>query len=183
MSRSKNRHEAERWLQTAEEDLRAADVLMQGGSFAQACFYSQQSGEKAVKALWHLIDADPWGHSVQKLIMDFPAKRTLPDLERWIERAALLDKFYIANRCNSWQRRPVSFVAMKILHVVGARPNFMKIAPIMHAMVREPDRFAQILVHTGHPADVLATWTDIGEVERLLGWQLQTGFLQREAIR
>jgi UDP-N-acetylglucosamine 2-epimerase len=41
---------------------------------------------------------------------------------------------------------------MKILHVVSARPNFMKIAPIMHAMAHEPDRFAQILVHTGlHP--------------------------------
>ena len=98
MSQSKNRREAERWLQTAEEDLRAAELLMQGRAFAQACFYSQQSGEKAVKALWHLIDADPWGHSVQKLIMDFPAKRTLPDLERWIERAALLDKFYIPTR-------------------------------------------------------------------------------------
>ena len=98
MSRSKNRREAERWLQTAEEDLRAAEVLMQGGSFAQACFYSQQSGEKAVKALWHLIDADPWGHSVQKLIMDFPEKQALPDPGWWIEQAALLDKFYIPTR-------------------------------------------------------------------------------------
>jgi len=42
---------------------------------------------------------------------------------------------------------------MKILHVVGARPNFMKIAPIMHAMSRYPDRLAQILVHTGQHYD------------------------------
>jgi dTDP-4-amino-4,6-dideoxygalactose transaminase len=69
MSQSKNRRKAERWLQTAEEDLRAAELLMQGRAFAQACFYSQQSGEKAVKALWYRIDADPWGHSVQRLGM------------------------------------------------------------------------------------------------------------------
>ena len=67
---------------------------MRAGSFAQACFYSQQSGEKAIKALWYLIDADPWGHSIQKLIAEFPEKTSLPKWEVWIERGALLDKFY-----------------------------------------------------------------------------------------
>jgi UDP-N-acetylglucosamine 2-epimerase (non-hydrolysing) len=42
---------------------------------------------------------------------------------------------------------------MKILHVVGARPNFMKIAPIMRAMAKHPDEFKQILVHTGQHYD------------------------------
>jgi UDP-N-acetylglucosamine 2-epimerase (non-hydrolysing) len=42
---------------------------------------------------------------------------------------------------------------MKIMHVVGARPNFMKIAPIMREMSRYPDRFEQILVHTGQHYD------------------------------
>ncbi len=42
---------------------------------------------------------------------------------------------------------------MKILHVVGARPNFMKIAPIMREMARYPDQFEQILVHTGQHYD------------------------------
>jgi len=98
MGLSKNRYEAERWLRTAEEDLRAADALAQAGSFAQACFYAQQSAEKAVKALWYAIDADPWGHSVQKLVVDFPQKQSLPDLNKWIEQAALLDKFYIPTR-------------------------------------------------------------------------------------
>jgi HEPN domain-containing protein len=98
MSRSKNQYEAERWVRTAEEDLRAADALAHAGSFAQACFYAQQSGEKAVKALWYFVDADPWGHSIQKLILDFPEKQRLPNVENWIERAALLDKFYIPTR-------------------------------------------------------------------------------------
>ena len=38
---------------------------------------------------------------------------------------------------------------MRILHVVGARPNFMKIAPIMREMFRYPKEFHQLLVHTG----------------------------------
>ena len=42
---------------------------------------------------------------------------------------------------------------MKIIHVVGARPNFMKIAPIMREMARYPDEFEQILVHTGQHYD------------------------------
>ncbi len=42
---------------------------------------------------------------------------------------------------------------MKILHVVGARPNFMKIAPVMKAVARAG--FAeQKLVHTGQHYDV-----------------------------
>ena len=42
---------------------------------------------------------------------------------------------------------------MKILNVVGARPNFMKIAPIIEAMNRHPDRIKHHLVHTGQHYD------------------------------
>ena len=38
---------------------------------------------------------------------------------------------------------------MKILHVVGARPNYMKVAPIMRAMAQSPLAYQQVLVHTG----------------------------------
>jgi HEPN domain-containing protein len=98
MSRSKNRHEAERWLLTAEEDLEAAQLLLRARKYAHCCFLAQQSGEKAVKAIWYLEDADPWGHSIQRLVADFPRKDELPDLDAWIEQAALLDKFYIPTR-------------------------------------------------------------------------------------
>lgn len=43
---------------------------------------------------------------------------------------------------------------MKILHVVGARPNYMKTAPVMAAMKEHPDRIQQFLVHTGQHYDV-----------------------------
>jgi HEPN domain-containing protein len=98
MSQSKNRHQAERWLLTAEEDIHAAELLFQAGMYAQACFYAQQSGEKALKSLWYLVDADPWGHSVQRLVAEFPRRAEIGDLEAWIEQAALLDKFYIPTR-------------------------------------------------------------------------------------
>lgn len=42
---------------------------------------------------------------------------------------------------------------MRILHVVGARPNFMKIAPVMRALSHRGDRFQQLLVHTGQHYD------------------------------
>jgi UDP-N-acetylglucosamine 2-epimerase (non-hydrolysing) len=42
---------------------------------------------------------------------------------------------------------------MRIMHVVGARPNFMKIAPIIHTMARSGDEFEQTLVHTGQHYD------------------------------
>jgi len=98
MSRSKNRYQAERWLATAEGDLRAAEFLLGGGHHAQACFHAQQAGEKALKALWYLLDADPWGHSVQRLVAEFPECDRLPEPETWVEQAALLDKFYIPTR-------------------------------------------------------------------------------------
>ena len=98
MSYSKNRHQAQRWLQTAEEDVHAAQVLLAGGMYAQACFYAQQSAEKAIKALWYLLDADPWGHSVQRLIAEFPQRAEIPDLEAWLDQGALLDQFYIPTR-------------------------------------------------------------------------------------
>lgn len=41
----------------------------------------------------------------------------------------------------------------RILHVVGARPNYMKIAPIVREMAKFPHDFAQTLVHTGQHYD------------------------------
>jgi UDP-N-acetylglucosamine 2-epimerase (non-hydrolysing) len=41
---------------------------------------------------------------------------------------------------------------MKILHVVGARPNFIKVAPVRRALAGR-DKVSQILVHTGQHYD------------------------------
>ncbi len=42
---------------------------------------------------------------------------------------------------------------IKVINVVGARPNFMKIAPIMREMSKYPQNFVQLLVHTGQHYD------------------------------
>lgn len=42
---------------------------------------------------------------------------------------------------------------MKVLNVVGARPNFMKMAPIIEAMNRYPESFHHMLIHTGQHYD------------------------------
>src|SRR4051812_30240427 len=44
-------------------------------------------------------------------------------------------------------------MATKILCVAGARPNFMKIAPLLRAFRARPDRFDARLVHTGQHYD------------------------------
>lgn len=98
MSKKKYLYEAKRWHQTATEDLTAAKVLYETGHYAQACFYSQQCAEKAVKALWLMLGEDPWGHSIQKLIQDFPRKELLKEYMQWVEYGAFLDKFYIPTR-------------------------------------------------------------------------------------
>jgi UDP-N-acetylglucosamine 2-epimerase (non-hydrolysing) len=42
---------------------------------------------------------------------------------------------------------------LNVINVVGARPNFMKMAPIIEAMDRHPGRFRHRLVHTGQHYD------------------------------
>jgi UDP-N-acetylglucosamine 2-epimerase (non-hydrolysing) len=52
----------------------------------------------------------------------------------------------------------------KVLHIVGARPNFMKAAPI-HKAIAGRGQLAQVLVHTGQHYDVKMSdvfFTDLG---------------------
>lgn len=42
---------------------------------------------------------------------------------------------------------------LKVINVVGARPNFMKVAPIVAAMKKRPNNFLPLVVHTGQHYD------------------------------
>src|SRR5918993_3491838 len=42
---------------------------------------------------------------------------------------------------------------LKVINVVGARPNFMKAAPVVEAMGRRGREFAPLVVHTGQHYD------------------------------
>jgi HEPN domain-containing protein len=97
MSEEKLRLEAGRWCRQAEDDLDAAEALRIAGKYAQACFYAQQSAEKAMKSVWIQLDLDPWGHSVARLV------RELPDAARssfipLLDNALALDKLFIPTR-------------------------------------------------------------------------------------
>ena len=98
MSRPEDLHEGSRWLDTGSEDLRAARVLMAAGLHARACFSAQQCAEKAVKGVWYASGEDPWGHSIQKLIIDCRLLRERKDIDAWREKAGGLDRHYIGTR-------------------------------------------------------------------------------------
>lgn len=56
-------------------------------------------------------------------------------------------------------------MVVKILLIAGARPNFMKVAPIYAEMKRRPDDFAPMIVHTGQHYDAAmsdAFFDDLG---------------------
>ena len=55
----------------------------------------------------------------------------------------------------------------RILHVVGARPNFMKAAPLVREMSAQPDTFDQLLVHTGQHYDTQMSDVFFRELEML----------------
>ena len=98
MSIDKERYEALRWLETSQEDLDAAQVLIECGKFSHSCFFSQQAGEKALKALWFFLGEDPWGHSVQKLIAELPDAHAREQMGAMLEAGAVLDRYYIPTR-------------------------------------------------------------------------------------
>jgi UDP-N-acetylglucosamine 2-epimerase (non-hydrolysing) len=62
----------------------------------------------------------------------------------------------------------------KVLSVVGTRPNFMKVAPIVGALERRGDEFEHVLVHTGQHYDagmseIFLDELGVGEPDHRLG--------------
>lgn len=100
MSIEKNLSEALRWLNTGEDDLEAAVLLRKNGKFPQACFYAQQAAEKALKAIWYYRDADPWGHSVRRLVEDLEGVDldVFDQMKGLLKAGTVLDRFYIPTR-------------------------------------------------------------------------------------
>lgn len=54
---------------------------------------------------------------------------------------------------------------MRILQVVGARPNFMKVASVIREMASFPDSFDQLLLHTGQHYDPKMSQIFFGELD------------------
>lgn len=54
---------------------------------------------------------------------------------------------------------------LKIMCIIGARPNFMKIAPIMDEIARRSDKLEAMLVHTGQHYDELMSDAFFADLE------------------
>ncbi|MCK4733389.1 MAG: HEPN domain-containing protein [Methanophagales archaeon] len=81
----------------AEQDIEDARYNLEGERYHIACFLSQQSAEKALKAFLYAEGEEMvWGHSVAEL-----CKRVTSidkDIEKIRRKVATLDKYYIPTR-------------------------------------------------------------------------------------
>ena len=84
------------WFIQAERDLEHAKSSQIEGRHEWSCFASQQSAEKAVKALHLSLGQEAWGHVIARLLGELPEHVTVP--EELVEQARVLDNFYIPTR-------------------------------------------------------------------------------------
>jgi HEPN domain-containing protein len=88
---------ARAWFEQAEADLRAAELSAAGGAYEWACFQSQQSGEKALKAYLYARGLTSIiTHSLRRLLQECRALDH--SFEELAEAGRLLDQHYIATR-------------------------------------------------------------------------------------
>lgn len=89
--------ESRRWFEQAKYDLKTARWNLEGDLFAPACFWAQQSAEKAVKAfLYSQGERIIIGHSVAELLEK--AKIYDKNFKTLIPLGIILDRFYIPTR-------------------------------------------------------------------------------------
>lgn len=81
------------WLEQAKDDLKFARYAISGNFYSQACFISQQAGEKAMKALALHLGADKIrGHSLKDLSIAMGINGD------FLTAAKTLDLYYISAR-------------------------------------------------------------------------------------
>ena len=97
-------------LAQARRDLESAKSQRKEKFYEWACFISQQSAEKAIKAVMQKLGAETWGHVTSKLL------EALEEMEGKVsglrKTALFLDKFYIPARYpNGWgEGIPADFI-------------------------------------------------------------------------
>ena len=101
---SGNQHEALRWLKQAEKDLSSARNSLESSDYEWACFQSQQSAEKALKAVLYLRGyRKVLTHSIFELVSEVGRiDRAFMQLTR---QAKVLDGVYISSRYSQRHRR------------------------------------------------------------------------------
>ncbi len=87
-----------KWIEKAEENLRAAEVLMERGMYAAACFHAQQAAEMALKGLLiNLAGIQPLTHSLVEIAERVREHSTiiLPHVSelRWLQEHYLQTRY------------------------------------------------------------------------------------------
>ncbi|MBU4312107.1 MAG: HEPN domain-containing protein [Candidatus Omnitrophica bacterium] len=85
------------WMAQAKGDLEHARKSLEMQDYNWSCFASQQSAEKALKALYDFLGGDGWGHVIVKLLKALPRDKVSVK-EGLLEKAVYLDKLYIPTR-------------------------------------------------------------------------------------
>ena len=94
---NQNQVEGKRWINQAEHDLDAAQWLVQGGFFADACFKAQQLAEKALKGFcYYQGERQVIGHSTHDLVLRCQNYRG--DFRNLLTDCNLLDRHYIPSQ-------------------------------------------------------------------------------------
>ena len=84
------------WYEQSKRDLERARLDLENEYYEWACFTSQQSAEKGLKALALRLGLNIWGHSLTEIIRILEEKINIPeDLKT---QAKLLDLYYIPTR-------------------------------------------------------------------------------------
>ena len=84
------------WLKQAERDIEKANLDIEYSFYEWACFTSQQSAEKAVKALFQKLNMTVRGHSIVKMLEGLKNFIEVPD--NIFHVARILDRYYIEGR-------------------------------------------------------------------------------------
>ena len=86
-----------RWLSQAENDLGAAQLMVERAFYAQACFMCHQVAEKALKALaYYRGDRYVLGHSLLELLREIVD--TYSDMSQFEALMGVLNQYYVPTR-------------------------------------------------------------------------------------
>jgi len=86
-----------RWLSQAENDLGAAQLMVERAFYAQACFMCHQVAEKALKALaYYRGDRYVLGHSLIELLREIVG--TFPEMSQFESLMGVLNQYYVPTR-------------------------------------------------------------------------------------
>ena len=101
-----NEDEGERWMKQSQNDLEAAEYLLEGDYYSLTCFHSQQAVEKALKALMfakgRLKMGDLEVHEV--LTLAYRASGMDPRLRTIPAKVARIQGYYVKTRYPNYRR-------------------------------------------------------------------------------